>query len=122
RRRQEVEYAREVLRSSGGGLVSPEVLADRFSAGGPRLTTAERAAADRTWTYAHVVVDEAQDLSSMAWRMLLRRTPTRSMTIVGDVAQTSAPTGAASWADRLDPLLDRWRLAELTVNYRTPAQ
>ena len=43
-------------------------------------TTAERAAADRTWTYGHVIVDEAQELSAMAWRLLLRRCPTRSMT------------------------------------------
>ncbi len=86
-----------------------------------RLTTAERAAADRTWTYGHVVVDEAQELSAMAWRMLLRRVPTRSMTIVGDVAQTTARAGARSWRAMLDPILrSSWRLSELTVNYRTP--
>ncbi|MFI2752667.1 HelD family protein [Cellulomonas sp. P22] len=124
RRESELEYARRVLQSSGGdGLVSAEMLADRFASSGPRLTTAERAAADRTWTYGHVVVDEAQELSSMAWRMLLRRVPTRSMTIVGDVAQTSSPAGAHSWTAMLDPLLrSSWRLSELTVNYRTPAE
>jgi DNA helicase IV len=123
RRTAEVEYARRVLASSGAqGLVSAELLADRFAATGPRLTTAERAAADRTWTYGHVVVDEAQELSAMAWRMLLRRVPTRSMTIVGDVAQTTARAGARSWRGMLDPVLrSSWRLAELTVNYRTPA-
>jgi DNA helicase IV len=123
RRTAEVEYARRVLASSGNqGLVSAELLADRFAATGPRLTTAERAAADRTWTYGHVVVDEAQELSAMAWRMLLRRVPTRSMTIVGDVAQTSARAGARSWRGMLDPVLrSSWRLSELTVNYRTPA-
>ena len=122
-RTAELEYARQVLQSSGNeGLVSAELLADRFASTGPRLTTAERAAADRSWTYAHVVVDEAQELSAMAWRMLLRRVPTRSMTIVGDVAQTTARAGAQSWARMLDPLLrGGWRLAELTVNYRTPA-
>lgn len=57
----------------------------------------------------------------MAWRALIRRCPTRSMTIVGDVAQTSSPAGARSWSAVLTPLLrDAWRLAELTVNYRTP--
>ncbi|GAA2728544.1 HelD family protein [Cellulomonas aerilata] len=123
RRTAEVEYARRVLASSGNqGLVSAELLADRFAATGPRLTTAERAAADRTWTYGHVVVDEAQELSAMAWRMLLRRVPTRSMTIVGDVAQTTARAGARSWRGMLDPVLrSSWRLSELTVNYRTPA-
>lgn len=122
-RNAELEYARQVLQSSGNeGLVSAELLADRFASTGPRLTTAERAAADRSWTYAHVVVDEAQELSAMAWRMLLRRVPTRSMTIVGDVAQTTARAGAGSWTTMLDPLLrSAWRLAELTVNYRTPA-
>src|SRR6478735_7146577 len=123
-RAQDVEYARQVLQSSGagGGLVDADVLADRFSATGPRLTTAERAAQDRSWTYGHVVVDEAQELSAMAWRSLVRRCPTRSFTIVGDVAQTSSLAGARSWAGALDPVLrDGWRLEELTVNYRTPA-
>ncbi len=123
RRADEVEYARQVLETTGAGaLVSAESLADRFAGSGPTLTTAERAAADRAWTYGHVVVDEAQELSAMAWRALLRRVPTRSMTVVGDVAQTSSPGGARSWAGMLDPVLGgSWRLAELTVNYRTPA-
>ncbi|WP_307844161.1 HelD family protein [Sanguibacter suaedae] len=122
-RTESLDYARQVLESSGaaGGLVDAETLADRFSGGGSHQTTAERAAQDRTWTYAHLVVDEAQELSAMAWRMLLRRCPTRSMTIVGDVAQTSSPAGARSWSAMLTPLLrDSWRSAELTVNYRTP--
>ncbi|MBD8079215.1 HelD family protein [Cellulosimicrobium arenosum] len=121
-RTADVEYARQVLESSeAGGLVGADELADRFAASGPRLTTAERATQDRSWTYGHVVVDEAQELSAMAWRMLVRRCPTRSFTIVGDVAQTSSPAGARSWAQMLEPVLgDGWRLAELTVNYRTP--
>jgi DNA helicase IV len=86
-------------------------------------TTAERAAADRTWTYGHVIVDEAQELSPMAWRLLMRRNPTRSMTVVGDVAQTGSLAGASSWAEVLTPHLGaQWRLEELTVNYRTPAE
>jgi DNA helicase IV len=122
-RASEVAYARQVLESTGSGaLVSAELLADRFASGGPAMTTAERAANDRSWTYGHVVVDEAQELSAMAWRALLRRVPTRSLTIVGDVAQTSAAGGARSWARMLDPVLrGSWRLNELTVNYRTPA-
>jgi DNA helicase IV len=86
-------------------------------------TTAERAASDRTWTYGHVIVDEAQELSPMAWRVLMRRCPSRSMTVVGDVAQTGDAAGARSWADVLGPwVADRWRLEQLTVNYRTPAE
>jgi DNA helicase IV len=119
---QELDYARQVLQQSGGGLVSAELLADRFASSGPALTTAERAAADRTWTYGHVVVDEAQELSPMAWRMVLRRVPTRSLTVVGDVAQTSTAAGTRDWAATFDRVLaGGWRLAELTVNYRTPA-
>jgi len=82
---------------------------------------ADRALHDRTWAYGHVIVDEAQELSAMAWRMVLRRCPVRSMTVVGDLAQTSTPGGADSWAQVLDPVAPgRWRTARLTVNYRTP--
>ncbi|MEV1016075.1 MULTISPECIES: HelD family protein [unclassified Micromonospora] len=88
-----------------------------------RLTTAQRAAADRTWAFGHIIVDEAQELSPMAWRLLMRRCPSRSMTIVGDVAQTGALAGTPSWADALAPYVaQRWRLTELTVSYRTPAE
>lgn len=59
----------------------------------------------------------------MAWRMLARRCPMRSMTVVGDIAQASAAWGARSWGAVLDPIApDRWRVAELTVNYRTPSE
>jgi DNA helicase IV len=59
----------------------------------------------------------------MAWRLLMRRSPNRSMTVVGDIAQTGDLSGAASWEAVFAPYVaDRWRLAELTVNYRTPAE
>jgi DNA helicase IV len=88
-----------------------------------RRTVAQRAAVDRTWTFGHVIVDEAQELSAMAWRLLMRRCPGRSMTVVGDVAQTGALGGARSWREVLEPHVGtRWRLAELTVCYRTPAE
>lgn len=88
-----------------------------------RQTTAERAAGDRTWTYGHVIVDEAQELSEMAWRMVMRRIPNRWITVVGDVAQTGDPAGASSWHSMLEPYVaQRWKLTELTVNYRTPAE
>ena len=105
-----------------GDLLDAEGLAQRQEETDHR-STAERAAADRTWTYGHIIVDEAQELSAMAWRLLLRRCPTRSMTVVGDVAQTSTLAGATSWAEVLEPHLGRaWQLEELTVNYRTPAE
>ncbi len=110
------------------GLVRAEDLADTFAEQASRGTTAERAAADRTWTYGHIVVDEAQELSPMQWRLLRRRGPLRSFTIVGDIAQASAAASANSWREAVAPLVGRsrqgdgWRLEELTVNYRTPSQ
>ncbi len=86
-------------------------------------TLAEKAAADRTRTFGHVIVDEAQELSRMAWRLVMRRCPSRSMTLVGDVAQTGDAAGTSSWDRVLGPFVeDRWRLARLSVNYRTPAE
>ncbi|WP_313885744.1 hypothetical protein [Fodinicola feengrottensis] len=100
--------------------ISAQQLANRYSSK-EYETTAEKAAADRQWTFGHVIVDEAQELSSMAWRSLMRRCPSRSMTIVGDISQRSVAAGAGSWAEVLRPYVrDRWRMAELTVNYRTP--
>ena len=96
-------------------------IADRNTEAGASGMLAERALHDRNWAHGHVIVDEAQELSAMAWRMVLRRCPARSMTVVGDLAQTSTPGGADSWAQVLDPVAaGRWRTARLTVNYRTP--
>jgi DNA helicase IV len=64
----------------------------------------------------------------MQWRLLLRRGPLRSFTIVGDIAQAASAAASPDWRAALQPLLsgspegDRWRLEELTVNYRTPSQ
>lgn len=103
-------------------LLDAERLAERHEEAEHR-SLAERAGADRQWTYGHVIVDEAQELSPMAWRSIARRCPLRSMTLVGDVAQTGAAGGGTSWQQALRSTFgDRWRLAELTVNYRTPAE
>jgi DNA helicase IV len=77
-----------------------------------------------TRTFGHVVVDEAQDLSPMQWRMLVRRCPAGSMTIVGDLGQATGPWAARSWDEILARLPRRRdpRVAALTVNYRTPAE
>jgi hypothetical protein len=131
--RAELAYAREVLANTTIGdaarytpdtsRIDPSVLADRWRVRGPQAGLAERARQDRGWVFGHVIVDEAQELSPMAWRMLMRRSPSRSMTVVGDVAQTGAPWGPASWAEALDPhAAGRWRVEQLTVNYRTPAE
>ena len=140
RRHEElVAYATQAIESQelGGGVVDAEMLADRVEAPGPSLTLAERARADRTWTYGHIVVDEAQELGAMAWRALARRCPVRSFTVVGDLTQYSGPSAPRSWADALAALGTRpdpreggraaspastpLHLEALTVCYRTPA-
>lgn len=121
---ERVRYAQGVLAGgTGGGLVDAATLAERFAEHDPDLTVAERAAADPSWTFGHVVVDEAQELSAMQWRAVLRRCPSRSLTVVGDPAQTASAAGVGHWGDVLDRVAPgRWRLEELTVNYRTPAE
>ncbi|WP_104134698.1 UvrD-helicase domain-containing protein [Cryobacterium sp. Y62] len=110
------------------GLINAKDLAARSAELDEWVTTSERAARDRSWTYGHVVIDEAQELSPMQWRLVLRRGPRRSFTIVGDIAQAASAAASASWKEALQPVLDgspeadRWRLEELTVNYRTPSQ
>ena len=123
-RQQLIEYAEGVLEIALGSrsidledeaegeilsvtdLLDADELAERQETG-DRLTTAQRAAADRTWTFGHIIVDEAQELSPMAWRLLMRRCPSRSMTVVGDVAQTGELGGAASWRQVLGPYVAR---------------
>jgi DNA helicase IV len=103
-------------------MLYAEDLADRFVERDTR-DLVERAAADRDWTYGHVVVDEAQELSEMDWRVLMRRCPSRSLTIVGDLAQRRSVAGAPSWNTMLDPYVPgRWVYRSLSVNYRTPAE
>jgi superfamily I DNA/RNA helicase len=72
--------------------------------------------------FAHVIVDEAQELTDAEWQMLLLRCPSRSFTVVGDRAQARHGFGE-SWPERLQRIgLDHVRVASLTVNYRTPAE
>jgi hypothetical protein len=72
--------------------------------------------------FAHVVVDEAQELTDAEWQMLLARCPSRSLTIVGDRAQARHGF-TESWQERLERVgLGRMTMASLTINYRTPAE
>jgi hypothetical protein len=72
--------------------------------------------------FAHVVVDEAQELTDAEWQMLLLRCPSRSFTIVGDRAQARHGF-TESWQERLERIgLDRITLASLSINYRTPEE
>ncbi|MFF9607494.1 HelD family protein [Streptomyces sp. NPDC014684] len=122
-------------------LADADALAERL----PRLTAQERSlllrGPDDPWTdadlplldeaaslvdgppertYGHVVVDEAQELTAMQWRMIVRRCPSRSMTLVGDFAQAGPVATARDWKEALSPHLGpRFRLHDLTVSYRT---
>jgi hypothetical protein len=72
--------------------------------------------------FAHIVVDEAQELTDAEWQMLLARCPSRSFTIVGDRAQARHGF-SESWPDRLERIgLDRVDVAALSINYRTPTE
>ncbi len=114
------EEEAEVL--SAHDIIDAERFAERQEEDDHR-SAAERAAADRTWAFGHIIVDEAQELSPMAWRLLMRRCPTRSMTLVGDPAQTAEAAGVGSWSKILEPYVeDRWEHTRLGVNYRTPAE
>jgi len=136
RRKAEAEYAATVLDNMIGredmmddedhliasDILGAEDLADRFVERDTR-DLAERAAADRDWTYRHVVVDEAQELSEMDWRVVMRRCPARSFTVVGDLAQRRSAAGATSWDTMMEPYVPgRWVYRSLSVNYRTPAE
>ncbi len=90
---------------------------------GPKPRNRRGGATDDARTYGHIVVDEAQDLSPLQLRMLTRRSLNGSMTIVGDIAQSTGAWAHGHWGEILDHLPDRRepRRAELTVGYRIPA-
>lgn len=89
----------------------------------PLLDEAEARLHGVRTTYGHIIVDEAQDLSAMALRMLARRAHEGSMTVVGDLAQATRAWGQRSWDDVVEHLGRPAAVAraELTVGYRTPA-
>ncbi|MDO4664895.1 MAG: AAA family ATPase [Actinomycetaceae bacterium] len=125
-RNDEDETARAALaiksQDLGGGIVNAQMLAERALGEAISQSVSERAGADRSWTFGHIVVDEAQELSPLQWHMLLRRCPTRSFTVVGDLAQKSVGT-VNTWEDALGPAARAdVRTEVLSVCYRTPAQ
>ncbi len=119
--KEEVEAAASVVRELGlGGYTTAAALAERY--GGAASPGAD--AIPELRTFGHILVDEAQDLTPMQWRMLARRCPNGSMTIVGDFGQASRPGAASGWDEVLEhlPTHDEPRRVTLTVNYRTPAE
>jgi DNA helicase IV len=127
---------RDALRTAAAGLLDPDEQA-------LLLRPPTRRVADEPWTvddlalldeaealltgpppaYGHVVVDEAQDLSAMGFRALARRSPDRSMTVLGDLAQATAPAAQSSWDDVVGHLgaPASARRADLDLGYRVPA-
>ena len=91
---------------------------------GPLVDEAVELVEGRLRTYGHAVVDEAQDLSPMQARMLARRVPSGSMTILGDLAQGTGVWGRDSWDDLLQhlPAPDGVRVEVLRLGYRAPGR
>ncbi len=106
---------------SGAWLTAEDLVARHSSNGLPR-TVAERAMDDRDWIYGHVVVDEAQDLSAMAWRVIERRCKRRSATIVGDMQQSAHPAALRTWTEALHWAGSRVDLQRLSITYRITKQ
>ncbi len=125
---------RAALHRAGAGLLNDEEarsLARPVArrAGDQRWSRADLALLDEAQsliagvrqTYGHIVVDEAQDLSAMELRMIARRSVQGSMTVLGDLAQATAPAAQTDWSRALDHLcVPGARLEELTVGYRVP--
>ena len=90
----------------------------------PLLDEAEFLVNGRTRTYGHVVVDEAQDLSPMQFKMVARRAPTGSLTVLGDLAQATGAWSYDSWDEIVAhlPTAASLRHDELTLGYRAPGQ
>ncbi|HEY8527497.1 MAG TPA: AAA family ATPase [Acidimicrobiales bacterium] len=127
---------RRALARAAEGVLEPVEQAAILRKGGRRIddepwTVAELVLVDEAEallngvrrTYGHVVVDEAQDLSAMELRAVARRCPSRSMTVLGDLAQATAPGAQAAWGDvvRLLGSPDTARVEELELGYRVPA-
>ncbi|MFM8302775.1 MAG: HelD family protein, partial [Actinomycetota bacterium] len=104
-----------------GGFMTASQLAQRYG-GTPSGSGADDSGEPRT--FGHVLVDEAQDLSPMQWRMIARRCPSGSMTLVGDFGQASKAGCASGWNEVLSlvPTHAGARNVVLNVNYRTPVE
>jgi DNA helicase IV len=111
---------RSLLRAKGKGVGAQAWTGDDL----PLLDEAEFLINGRTRTYGHVVVDEAQDLSPMQFRMVARRAPTGSLTVLGDLAQATGAWSYDSWDEIVAhlPTAAPIRHDELTLGYRAPGQ
>ena len=116
-----LEDAARVVDELGlGAYTTAQEVVERYGGGSTRRDDG----AGEARSFAHVLVDEAQDLTPMQWRMVGRRCPSGSMTLVGDFGQSSRPGALGDWkavADEL-PGDEPARIVTLSVNYRTPAE
>jgi DNA helicase IV len=114
------EWPLLVKTKTAGGLATPVWSIDDL----PLLDEAAFLTGGRTRSYGHVVIDEAQDLTPMQFRMVARRTPTGSMTILGDLAQATGPWTYDTWDEILEHLPSRVPTIreELTLGYRAPGK
>jgi DNA helicase IV len=122
RRDPELEQARRTVEELGvGGFTNAADVLARYGSDG---STSGADDDGEPRTFGHILVDEAQDLSAMQWRMLARRCPSGSMTLVGDFGQASRPGALSSWDEVTSNLPVRVppHHVLLTVNYRTPAE
>jgi DNA helicase IV len=114
------EVTGEVVSDPDGFPIVELESADYFDLGAS-MSIEERASGERAWRFGHVIVDEAQDLTPMQWRMIGRRARGNSMTIVGDVAQrTTGEVG--TWDDLLPASLGTVEQFDLSTNYRSPGE
>jgi DNA helicase IV len=128
--------AQRLAAAAGSSLTEEELaLLRRSQAGSIRhepWTSADMALLDEadamvrgvTSSYGYVLADEAQDLSPMQLRMVLRRSADRGATLVGDIAQATGPNRCADWMELLDAtgFDTKPRIAELAIGYRVPRQ
>jgi DNA helicase IV len=94
------------------------------TADGPLVDEAKDLISGQSRTYGHAIVDEAQDLSPMQLRMLARRCPSGSMTLLGDLAQGIGVWAHSDWRDLTQwlPTTRGVRVVELRYGYRSPSQ
>ncbi|MDW3176988.1 MAG: ATP-binding domain-containing protein [Acidimicrobiia bacterium] len=103
------------------GFPIAELESDDYFELADTMTIEERSMGERAWRFGHVIVDEAQDLTPMQWRMISRRARGLSMTIVGDVAQrTTGEPG--SWETLLPGAFGEVNRFDLSTNYRSPEE
>jgi len=107
--------------SDPDGFPIAELESDDYLELANTMSIEERSRGERAWRFGHVIVDEAQDLTPMQWRMIGRRARGKSMTIVGDVAQRTVGE-TATWDELLPSELGEVRRFDLSTNYRSPEE